>query len=154
MRQESLYRKDAVSRADARGLMQMLPATAAAVARRWHLPAAPQGQPVRCRRSQYRSAPRICANCSIDSAAGSASALAAYNAGPTAVARWLPEAAWMPTFGSKTSPTPRLAAMYSTSCEHIVAFAYVSDAEPPRLEVLLPAVEPASGGEAAQGTRR
>ena len=38
MRQESLYRKDAVSRADARGLMQMLPATAAAVARRWHLP--------------------------------------------------------------------------------------------------------------------
>src|ERR1700722_6698559 len=30
MRQESLYRKDAVSRADARGLMQMLPATAAA----------------------------------------------------------------------------------------------------------------------------
>src|SRR5258708_33187604 len=37
MRQESLYRKDAVSRADARGLLQMLPATAAAVARRWHL---------------------------------------------------------------------------------------------------------------------
>ena len=39
MRQESLYRKDAVSRADARGLLQMLPSTAAAVARRWHLPA-------------------------------------------------------------------------------------------------------------------
>jgi len=32
MRQESLFRKDAVSRADARGLMQMQPATAAAVA--------------------------------------------------------------------------------------------------------------------------
>src|SRR6202044_3500904 len=38
MRQESLFRKDAVSRADARGLMQMVPATASAVARRWHLP--------------------------------------------------------------------------------------------------------------------
>ena len=38
MRQESLFRSDAVSRADARGLMQMQPATAAAVARRWHLP--------------------------------------------------------------------------------------------------------------------
>src|SRR3984957_12085933 len=41
MRQESLYRKDAVSRADARGLMQMLPATAAAVSRRSHLPDTP-----------------------------------------------------------------------------------------------------------------
>ena len=39
MRQESLFRKDAVSRADARGLMQMVPSTASAVARRWHLPA-------------------------------------------------------------------------------------------------------------------
>ena len=38
MRQESLFRKDAVSRADARGVMQMLPATATAVARRWNLP--------------------------------------------------------------------------------------------------------------------
>jgi len=38
MRQESLFEKDAVSRADARGLMQMQPATAAAVARRWHVP--------------------------------------------------------------------------------------------------------------------
>ena len=37
MRQESLFRKDAVSRADARGIMQMLPGTAAAVARRWNL---------------------------------------------------------------------------------------------------------------------
>ena len=37
MRQESLFRKDAVSRADARGLMQMVPSTASAVARRWHL---------------------------------------------------------------------------------------------------------------------
>ena len=34
MRQESLFRKDAVSRADARGLMQMQPATATAVAGR------------------------------------------------------------------------------------------------------------------------
>ena len=41
MRQESLFRKDAVSRADARGLMQMQPATAVAVARRWHLPPPP-----------------------------------------------------------------------------------------------------------------
>ena len=37
MRQESLFRKDAVSHADARGLMQMLPLTAVMVARRWHL---------------------------------------------------------------------------------------------------------------------
>ncbi|MFI4914437.1 MAG: transglycosylase SLT domain-containing protein, partial [Steroidobacterales bacterium] len=38
MRQESLFRKDAVSRADARGLLQLLPATPAAVARRGHHP--------------------------------------------------------------------------------------------------------------------
>jgi len=37
MRQESLFRDDAVSRAGAR-LMQMTPTTAVAVAKRWHLP--------------------------------------------------------------------------------------------------------------------
>jgi soluble lytic murein transglycosylase len=37
MRQESLFRRDAISHADARGIMQMRPGTAAAVARRWRL---------------------------------------------------------------------------------------------------------------------
>ena len=37
MRQESLFRADAVSRANAQGLMQLLPTTASAVAYRWHV---------------------------------------------------------------------------------------------------------------------
>src|ERR1035441_5105680 len=89
MRQESLFRKDAVSRADARGLMQMQPATALAVARQWHLPpptreslfdpsvAVPLGAVyVRELLDKYRGQ--------------LVQTLAAYNAGPMSVARWLP----------------------------------------------------------------
>jgi soluble lytic murein transglycosylase len=143
MRQESLYRKDAVSRADARGLMQMLPATAAAVARRWHLPsphkdalfdpavAVPLGAAY-LRELLNRYDGRLDLS------------LAAYNAGPMSVARWLPPKSMDADVWIENIPYGETRSYVQHILEHIVAFASVRDAEPPRLNALSPAVEPAA----------
>ncbi len=143
MRQESLYRKDAVSRADARGLMQMLPATATAVARRWHLPpphkdslfdpsvAVPLGAAyLRELLNRYEGRLDL--------------TLAAYNAGPVSVARWLPPKSMDADIWIENIPYGETRNYVQHILEHIVAFASVRDAEPPRLDALTPAVEPAA----------
>jgi soluble lytic murein transglycosylase len=143
MRQESLYRRDAVSRADARGLMQMLPATAAAVARRWHLPppsrdglfdpsvAVPLGAAY-LRELLNRYDGRLDLS------------LAAYNAGPASVARWLPPKSMDADVWIENIPYSETRSYVQHILEHIVAFATVRDAEPPRLNALTPVVEPAA----------
>jgi soluble lytic murein transglycosylase len=148
MRQESLLRPDAVSRAGARGLMQLLPATASALARRWQWPnPGPDGL----------SDPAI----GIDFGAAYlremldrfgdqlGPALAAYNAGPIAVARWMPAGPmdadiWVENiaYGETRDYLQRI-------FEHIVAYAWVRDAEPPRLALLLPRITPAGSAERA-----
>lgn len=143
MRQESLFRTDAISRADARGLMQMQPATAAAVARRWHLPAPGRdglfdpavsvtlgAAYVHELLDRYGHQLELC--------------LAAYNAGPVSVARWLPAQpvdadAWI-----ENIPYSETRAYVQHILEHIVAFAVMRDAAPPRLTALLPPVQPNS----------
>jgi soluble lytic murein transglycosylase len=142
MRQESLFRKDAVSRADAYGLMQMLPVTAAAVARRWHLPVP---------RKESLFDPNIAVPLGaaylrelLDRHAGAlALALAAYNAGPSPLARWMPATEMEADVWIENIPYNETRAYIEHILEHIVAFAWVRDAEPPRLEVLLPNVTPA-----------
>ncbi|HEY6451438.1 MAG TPA: transglycosylase SLT domain-containing protein [Steroidobacteraceae bacterium] len=150
IRQESLFRKDAVSRADARGLMQMRPATAAALARRWHLP--PPGPDTLFDPVAAVTLGAAYLREMLDRYAGQlAPGLAAYNAGPVPVARWLPSRpmdadVWIENiaFGETRDYLERI-------FEHIVAYAWVRDAEPPRLAALLPAVEPpASAAGAAQ----
>jgi soluble lytic murein transglycosylase len=141
MRQESLFRKDAVSRADARGLMQMLPATAALVAMRWHLPAphrddlfdpaiaVPLGAAyVRELLDRYGDQLSL--------------GLAAYNAGPAAVARWMPRQSVEADIWIENIPYNETRGYVQHVLEHIVAFAVVRDAEPPRLSALLPPISP------------
>ncbi|MGO8858860.1 MAG: transglycosylase SLT domain-containing protein [Steroidobacteraceae bacterium] len=141
MRQESLFRKDAVSRADARGLMQMQPATATAVARRWHLPpptpqnlfdpsvAVPLGAVyVRELLDKYKG--------QLDQT------LAAYNAGPMSVARWSPGNPIDADIWIENIPYTETRGYVQHILEHIVAFAAMRDATPPRLATLLPKVEP------------
>ncbi len=141
MRQESLFRKDAVSRADARGLMQMLPATALAVARRWHLPV-----PLKDTLFDPMAAiPLGAAHLHelLERQYGHlALALAAYNAGPGPVARWLPAKAMDADIWIENIPYTETRTYVQHILEHIVAFAWVRDAVPPRLEALLPAVQP------------
>ena len=143
MRQESLFRKDAVSHADARGVMQMVPSTAAAVARRWHLSspgrdglfdpsiAVPLGAAY-FRELLDRYGEQL------------AVSLAAYNAGPAAVARWLPPQSMDADVWIENIPYNETRAYTQHILEHIVAFASVRGAPAPRLEVLLSPIEPAS----------
>jgi soluble lytic murein transglycosylase len=141
MRQESLFRRDAVSRADARGLMQMQPATAAAVSRRWNLPP-PAGD------SLFDPAVAVklgalYAHELLERYAGQLDeALAAYNAGPVSVARWLPGRTLDADIWIENIPYTETRGYVQHIVEHIVAFATLRAAEPPRLSVLLPPLTP------------
>jgi soluble lytic murein transglycosylase len=70
--------------------------------------------------------------------------LAAYNAGTTAVARWLPRQSMDADVWIENIPYSETRAYVLHILEHIVAFAYVADADPPRLAALMPAVAPAA----------
>jgi soluble lytic murein transglycosylase len=143
MRQESLFRKDAVSRADARGLMQMVPSTASAVARRWHLSspgrdglfdpaiAVPLGA-AHLRELLDRYGEQLTLS------------LAAYDAGPAAVARWLPPNPMDADVWIENIPFNETRGYVEHIAEHIVAYASVRGAQAPRLQILLSDVEPAS----------
>jgi soluble lytic murein transglycosylase len=143
MRQESLYRKDAVSRADARGLMQMLPATAAAVARRWHLPAP-------SRDNLFDPAVAVPLGAAylrelLDRHADQLDlSLAAYNAGPVPIARWLPPRSMDADVWIENIPYTETRAYVQHILEHIVALAWARGSEPPRLDTLMPTVEAAA----------
>jgi soluble lytic murein transglycosylase len=140
MRQESLFRRDAVSRADARGLMQMQPATATAVARRWNLPA-----PARDSLFDPSIAVKLGALYAhelLDRYKGQLDqALAAYNAGPMPVARWMPGRTLDADIWIENIPYTETRGYVQHIVEHIVAFAKMRDGEVPRLSVLLPPVE-------------
>ena len=87
IRAESVFNPNARSPADARGLMQLLPATAAAVAQRTGLPYAGA-------ESLYDSSTNIALGSAYlrqmeDKYGQTYQAIAAYNAGPTPTARWL-----------------------------------------------------------------
>jgi soluble lytic murein transglycosylase len=143
MRQESLFRKDAVSRADARGVMQLVPSTATAIARRWHLPppgrdglfdpaiAVPLGAAY-LRELLDRYGEQL------------ALSLAAYNAGPAAISRWLPPRPMDADIWIENIPYNETRAYVQHILEHIVAFASVRGTEAPRLDILLSQAQPAT----------
>jgi peptidoglycan lytic transglycosylase len=141
MRQESLFNKDALSRAGARGLMQMQPGTAAAVAHRWHLPA-PHGA------SLFDPILNVSLGAAylreqLNRYGGQLSlSLAAYNAGPVPVARWLPARIMDADVWIENIPYGETRSYVQRIVEHIIAFAWVRGAELPRLSLLLPPVEP------------
>jgi soluble lytic murein transglycosylase len=140
MRQESLFRKDAVSRADARGVMQMLPATATAVARRWSL--TPPSREVLFDPDIAVPLGAAYLRELLDKYGGNLPlALAAYNAGPAAVERWMPPRSVEAAIWIENIPYNETRGYVQHIVEHIVAFAYVRGAEPPRLEALLPDVQ-------------
>jgi soluble lytic murein transglycosylase len=89
LRQESLYRVDAVSAADARGLMQLQLDTARRTARHWNRPQPDLSDLFDPAISTLLGAARL--RTLLDQFDGQVPVtLAAYNAGENAVARWLP----------------------------------------------------------------
>lgn len=142
MRQESLFRDDAVSRAGARGLMQMQPSTAATVAKRWHLPAPQKDGSFDPPMDVQRGAAHL--RDLLDKYGQLGLSLAAYNAGAVPVARWLPSRAMEADVWIENIPYGETRSYVQRIVEHIVAFAWVRDAEPPRLATLLPPISPAA----------
>ncbi len=143
MRQESLFRKDAVSRADARGLMQMVPSTASAVARRWHL--SPPGRDGLFDPSVAVPLGAAYLRELLDRYGEQVTlSLAAYDAGPAAVARWLPSKPMDADVWIENIPYNETRGYVQHIVEHIVAYASVRGAQAPRLQVLLSDVEPAA----------
>jgi soluble lytic murein transglycosylase len=148
MRQESLFRSDAISKAGARGLMQLLPATASAVARRWHLPPPSKD-------GLFEPKPGVLLGAAylsellerFDGQLGPS--LAAYNAGPNPVNRWLPAQSMDADVWIENIPYGETRNYVQRVFEHIVAFAYVRDAHPPHLAKLLPPVESAASSAGA-----
>jgi soluble lytic murein transglycosylase len=148
MRQESLFRKDATSPADARGLMQILPSTATAVARRWHMPRPEHA-------SLFDPSVAIALGAAylremLDRYASQLGpSLAAYNAGPLAVARWLPDKSMDADIWIENIPYAETRGYVQHILEHIVAYAWANNTEPPRLARLLPPVAPTASGPPA-----
>jgi soluble lytic murein transglycosylase len=92
MRQESLFTADAVSSANARGLLQLLPATARNTAKQFKLPAPSLADLFNPAINVPLGAVHL--KSLVDSFDGQmVVALAAYNAGPGAARRWLPSRA-------------------------------------------------------------
>jgi soluble lytic murein transglycosylase len=143
MRQESLFRKDAVSRADARGLMQMQPATATAVAHRWHLP--PPSRDGLFDPAVAIKLGAVYVRELLDRYKGRLDqTLAAYNAGPQSVARWMPSNAIDADVWIENIPYPETRGYVQHILEHIVAFAAMRNAVPTRLSVQLPKIDPST----------
>ncbi len=148
MRQESLFRRDATSRADARGLMQMQPATAVALAKRTHLPV-PSG------------AGLYDPNVSIVLGAAYikelferyhgelAQTLAAYNAGAWAVTRWQPPVVLDADIWVENIPYNETRNYVQHVMEHIEAYARDHAPPPPRLSAYLAPIDPANAATTA-----
>ena len=149
MRQESLFRDDAVSRAGARGLMQMTPTTAAVVAKRWHLPLPERDGTFDPPMDVQRGAAHL--RDLLDKYGQLGLTLAAYNAGAVPVARWAPTREMDADVWIENIPYGETRNYVQRIVEHIVAFAWVRDAEPPRLATLLPPITPTTfSAQAAQ----
>jgi len=152
MRQESLFEPDALSPADARGLMQLQPATAALIARHSHL---------RTPSAAALFEPRVVLRLGavylrelLDRYDGQLDlSLAAYNAGPAAVTRWLPDRPMAADVWIENIPYPETRRYVRDIVEHIVAFAWTRGVPPPRLSRLLPRIYPAATIEARARAR-
>jgi soluble lytic murein transglycosylase len=153
MRQESLYRADAVSPAGARGLLQMLPETARRTARHWKRP---------------RPAADDLFNPSINVPLGAALlrtlvdrfdgqtvvALAGYNAGPGAATRWLPDQAIPADVWIENIPYNETRRYVQRVLWHNVVFGWLESGKPQKMgEWLAQQVVPLGGAAAALGSR-
>jgi soluble lytic murein transglycosylase len=141
MRQESLFRSDAVSSADARGLMQMLPETARRTARQWKLPAPSAA-------GLFEPAVNVMLGAAhvkelldrFDSQLPLA--LAGYNAGPGAVQRWLPARAMDPDIWIENIPYNETRTYVQRILWHTLVFGWLRDPQPQDSGEWLQAVRP------------
>jgi soluble lytic murein transglycosylase len=140
LRQESLYRADAVSSAGARGLLQLMPETARSTARAWKQP-----QPS----AQDLLNPRI--NVPLGAAqlrmlhdrfgGQTPVALAGYNAGPNAAARWLPAESMDSDIWIENIPYNETRSYVQRVLWHSIVFAWLRTGEAQRTETWVSRIE-------------
>lgn len=141
MRQESLYRRDAISSAGARGLLQMLPETARRTARKWSRPrpaASDLFNPV-------INVPLGAANLRslLDRFGGQTLvALAGYNAGPNAAARWLPGESLDPDIWVENIPYNETRNYVQRILWHNVVFSWLEHGKPQKVDGWLARIAP------------
>jgi soluble lytic murein transglycosylase len=128
IRQESLYRSDAVSSADARGLMQLLPETARRTANQWKQPS-PSGTAL------FEPSVNVVLGAAhlkdlLERFGGQLPlALAGYNAGPGAVQRWLPSRAMDPDIWIENIPYNETRTYVQRILWHTLVFAWLRDSQ-------------------------
>ncbi len=141
MRQESLFRRDAQSSAGARGLLQMLPETARRTASKWNKP---------------RPSPDDLFNPVINVPLGAANlrglvdrfggqtvvALAGYNAGPNAAARWMPSESIDPDIWIENIPYNETRNYVQRILWHNVVFSWLKTGEPQKVDAWLVRIAP------------
>jgi len=141
LRQESLYRADAVSSAGARGLLQLLPETARRTARAWnrkqpsHQDLFDPSVNVTLGAAQLRTL--------LDRFDGqTVVALAGYNAGPNAAARWLPSQAIDPDIWIENIPYNETRTYVQRILWHPIVFKWLRTGEPQPTDTWLARVGP------------
>jgi soluble lytic murein transglycosylase len=143
MRQESLYDPAAVSARDAYGLMQLLLPTAQAVAKRWK-------QPAPTRDDLFQPDINLQLGAAYlrelrDKSGGSLLlALGAYNAGPNAVARWLPDKPVDADIWMENIPYAETRSYVQRILWHITVFGWKETGQPQDLSGLLVPVSKAA----------
>jgi soluble lytic murein transglycosylase len=153
IRQESLYQADAASSAGALGLMQLLPSTAQATARRAALPSPSRAElllpsvNVPLGSAFLRSL--------IDRAGGQLPlAVGGYNAGPAAVARWLPSAPMETDVWVENIPFNETRAYVQRVRWHSLVFEWLADGEPRDVSGWLGTIRPVAVEDVATGADR
>jgi soluble lytic murein transglycosylase len=133
MRQESLYRADAVSSAGARGLLQMLPETARRTAATWKRPAPSLSDLFVPSTNISLGAAHL--RTLIDQFNGQiVVALASYNAGPGAARRWLPSGSIEPDIWIENIPYNETRGYVQRILWHTVVFNWLKSGEPQNTE--------------------
>jgi soluble lytic murein transglycosylase len=142
IRQESLYRSDAVSSADARGLMQLLPETARRTARQSKLPAPSAADLFEPAINVMLGAAHV--KELLDRFDGQLPlALAGYNAGPGAAQRWLPSRTMDPDIWIENIPYNETRTYVQRILWHMLVFGWLRDGQPQETRALLDAINPA-----------
>lgn len=141
IRQESLYQRDAVSSADARGLMQLTLDTARRTARQWKRPAPTPT-------SLFEPATNVMLGAAhlkdlLERFGDQVPvALAGYNAGPNAAQRWLPETGMDPDIWVENIPYNETRAYVQRILWHTVVFSWLQSKQPQSTSGWLSPVKP------------
>jgi soluble lytic murein transglycosylase len=150
MRQESLYRSDAVSSAGARGLLQMVPDTARRTARAWKQPRPSPDSLFDPNVAIVLGAAHLSEL--IDRFGGQTIAgLAAYNAGPNAAARWIPPQPVEADVWIENIPYNETRTYVQRIVWHNLVFNWLKSGEPQKPDGWLAPVGPSAVAEPESG---